>query len=94
MSSPSPRATRLAAVVLAASAVLLRPLSTVLPVSAAGRSVPLKRGIQQLAGPRSGGPAPDVVRSRRGWSCGQRVLTLGSRPAHRRRQRERDGAGR
>ncbi len=77
MSSPSTRATRLATVVLATFAVLL---STALPVSAAGRSAPLKPGVQQPAGPEPGNPAPNVVRSRRGWSCGQGILTLGHGP--------------
>jgi hypothetical protein len=77
MSSPSTRVTRLAAVVLASLAVLL---GTVLAASAAGGSVRLKPGAQQLAGPGPGNPVPNVVRSLRGWSCGRGILTLSHGP--------------
>lgn len=77
MSSPSTRARRLAAVVLATLAVLL---STVLPVSAAGRSAPLTLGVQHLVGSGPGNPAPNVARSLPGWSCGRGIVALSHGP--------------
>jgi hypothetical protein len=64
-------------VVLATLAVLL---STVLPVSAAGRSAPLTLGVQQPVGSAPGNPAPNVVQSLPGWSCGQGMVASSHGP--------------